>query len=66
VLGFTAAVAQELRDDYVRVYAVCPGMTATDMTNDQGMEPVRVGQRIIDTAMERLDLLVGEDTEVYN
>ena len=65
VLGFTQAIAQELYEDNIRVYAVCPGMTATDMTDGQGMHPDKVAKRIIDTAVERLELHVGEDTEIY-
>lgn len=66
VLGFTQAVAQEVMADNIRVYAVCPGMTATDMTGDQGMPATKVADRIWETANERLKLKPGEDTEIYS
>ena len=60
VMGFTKAVAPEVVDDNIRVYAVCPGMTATDMTGGSGMAPEKVAERIIETAVEELDLSPGE------
>ena len=65
VLGFTDAMGKELADRNVRVYAVCPGMTATDMTGHQGMPVEKVGQKIIKAASESLNLRPGENTEIY-
>lgn len=65
VLGFTQAVAQELAPNKIRVYAVCPGMTATSMTNQVGLKPERVATRVLETAIESLHLKPGEDTEIY-
>ncbi len=66
VLGFTEGFAQEVIDDNVRVYAVCPGMTKTQMTNFQGMPPEKVAKRILETAEEGLGLQPGENTEIYS
>lgn len=66
VLGFTQGFAQEVADKGVRVYAVCPGMTATRMTNYSGMPPEKVAKRILETAKETLGLRPGEDTEIYS
>lgn len=66
VLGFTQSLAHEAQRDNIRVYAVCPGMTATDMTGGTGMSPEKVAQRIIACAKEELDLQPGEDTEIYS
>lgn len=66
VLGFTQAFAQEVEHLGIRVYAVCPGMTATDMTGGAGMPPEKVAARIIACVKEELGLHPGEDTEIYS
>lgn len=66
VIGFTQALGRELRRDNIRVYAVCPGLTATDMGDFDGMPPEKVAQRIIDCAKETLGLETGGDTEIYS
>lgn len=66
VIGFTQALGRELRRDNIRVYAVCPGLTATDMGDFDGMPPEKVAQRIIDAARETLGLETGGDTEIYS
>jgi 3-oxoacyl-[acyl-carrier protein] reductase len=66
VLGFTQAIAQELIDKNIRVYAVSPGMTATDMTGGEGMPPQKVANRILETISESSGLKPGEDTEIYD
>jgi short-subunit dehydrogenase len=65
VIGFTQGIGKELAEENIRVYAVCPGMTATDMTGFSGMPPEKVAKRILEAATERLGLSPGEDTEVY-
>lgn len=66
VLGFTQGFAQEVANKGVRVYAVCPGVTQTLMTNFSGMPPEKVARRILETAKETLGLKPGEDTEIYS
>ena len=46
VTALTLQYATELRDTHIKVNAVCPGYTATDMTGRQG-RPVPEGARII-------------------
>jgi 3-oxoacyl-[acyl-carrier protein] reductase len=65
VLGFTEAIGRELYPDNIRVYAVCPGTTATDMTGGHGIDPEKVAERILATAVEQLGLRSGEETEIY-
>lgn len=65
VIGFTQGIGKELVEKHIRVYAVCPGMTATDMTGYSGMPPEKVAQRILEAATEKLGLQPGEDTEIY-
>lgn len=65
VLGFTEAFSAEVDNGGVRVYAVCPGTTKTEMTGYVGMEPEKVAKRIMATIKEELDLTPGEATEIY-
>lgn len=65
VLGFTQSLAGEIEKDNIRVYAVCPGQTATEMGDYAGMPAEKVAKRIIQCAKEELDLHTGEDTEIY-
>lgn len=66
VIGFTQAFAQEVEHLGIRVYAVCPGTTATDMTGNIGMPTEKVAGRIIACAKEELGLQSGEDMEIYS
>lgn len=65
VLGFTQGFSEEVAPYNVRVYAVCPGMTKTQMTGFAGMPSSKVAKRIADVAKETLGLSPGEDTEIY-
>ncbi len=65
VIRLTEVLADETEAANIRHYAVLPGGTATDMTNQQGMPPEKVGQRIIETAQESLGLKSGEHSEIY-
>ena len=65
VLGFTQALAQEVEKDNIRIYAVCPGTTATDMTGHAGMSAEKVARKIIECVKEELGLSPGDDTEIY-
>ena len=60
VVGFTEALASELSDTGVRVWAVCPGLTDTAMAAKSGVSPgeraglIRpetVGRKIVELAM---------------
>lgn len=66
VLGFTQALAGEVIKSNIRVYAVCPGQTATEMGDFAGTPVEKVAQRIIDCAKEELGLSPGQDTEIYH
>lgn len=65
VLGLTESLGKEFKNQ-IRVYAVCPGAVATDMTGNQGMPPEKVAKRIIETASESLRLKNGGNTEIYS
>lgn len=66
VIGFTQALAQDLAGDNIRVYAVCPGTVATDMTGYRGMPVTKVAERIVECVKENLGLASGQDTEIYS
>ena len=66
VIGFTQALAQDLAGNNIRVYAVCPGTVATDMTGYRGIPVSRVAKRIVDCAKENLGLASGQDSEIYS
>lgn len=66
VLGFTQGVARDVAKHNIRVYAVCPGRVATDMTGFDGMPVHKVAKRIIDCSKENLGLFPGQDTEIYS
>ncbi|MBI2405698.1 SDR family NAD(P)-dependent oxidoreductase [Candidatus Microgenomates bacterium] len=65
VIGFTQSLAQEVEKNNIRVYAVCPGTTATEMGDYTGIPPEKVARRIIKCVKEELGLSPGEDTEIY-
>jgi 3-oxoacyl-[acyl-carrier protein] reductase len=69
VVGFTEALAQEVEQDSVRVYAVCPGAVATDMLEQvtgsrAGIPPEKVAQAVISLAGPRPAVANGECVEV--
>ena len=64
VRGFTQALAQELPKG-IRVYALNPGMTATRMTNYEGMPPKSVAEIVVAAAEEKLKKKSGEDIDVW-
>ncbi len=63
VRGFSQALAKELPEG-IKVYVVNPGMTATKMTNYQGVEPKKVSEVIVKTAKENLGKTSGDDIDV--
>jgi NAD(P)-dependent dehydrogenase (short-subunit alcohol dehydrogenase family) len=64
VRGFTRAIALEL-PDRVRVYCVNPGLTATRMTDYQGVDPADVAKIVVRTAAEKLRKKSGDDVDVW-
>ncbi len=69
VNGFTEALAGEVVDDGVRVFAVCPGRVATDMQEEvsgrrQGMDPARVADAILGLLGPRPPIRTGRCLDV--
>ena len=64
VRGFTQALAQELPEN-IKVYSVNPGMTSTQMTNFQGINPRKVADLIVRTIEGRLNIMSGGDVDVW-
>lgn len=69
VVGFTAALAEELRGSGVRVSALCPGRVATDMQQAYsgrriGMPPQRVAEAILALAGEHPPIAPGRCLEI--
>lgn len=63
--GFTQALALELPNN-VRTYVVNPSLTATRMTNFEGVSPEKVADIIIKTAEETLNKKSGDDIDIKN
>lgn len=69
VVGFTAALAEELQGSGVRAYAVCPGSVDTDMQREYsgrrlGMAPERVAEKILALAGPRPPVRPGRCLEI--
>ncbi len=69
VVGFTAALAEELRDSGVRAHAVCPGAADTDMQRQYsgirlGLAPARVADKILALAGPRAPIYPGQCLEI--
>lgn len=63
IRGFTQALAQEL--DNIEVYAVNPGMTATAMTNFQGIPPEKVAEVVVKAAKGEVNAYKERDVNVW-
>lgn len=63
VRGFTQSIAKEF--PRLRVYSVNPGMTATDMTDFQGLPADNVAQVIVDTVKGKYTNLKKQDIDVW-
>jgi len=61
--GFTQALAHEL-PDFIKVYSVNPGLTATEMTNFKGIEPRLVADVIAQVVEGKINKDSGEDVDV--
>jgi NAD(P)-dependent dehydrogenase (short-subunit alcohol dehydrogenase family) len=59
VTSITVQYATELRDTAIKVNAVCPGYTATDMTGRQGRPVADGAQIIVDMALLPNDGVTG-------
>ena len=60
----TKAIAKEYDKNKIRFYIVNPNLTATPMTNLQGVNPKKVAEVTINTAKENLRKDSGEDIDV--
>ena len=63
VRGFTQSLA--LEEPQLRIYTVNPGMTATRMTNYQGVSPEYVAKVILNTAKGVYNVPSGSDIDVW-
>ena len=63
VRGFTQSLA--LEEPNLRIYSVNPGMTATRMTNYQGVPPEKVAKVILNTAKGIYNVPSGGDVDVW-
>jgi len=70
VNGFTEALADEVGDAGVGVYAVCPGRVATDMQETvsgrrQGLAPERIAEAVLDLLGPRPPVRPGQCVDVF-
>lgn len=70
VVGLTQALAGELIDKGIRVYAVCPGAVATDMQVEvsgvrAGIEPEVVAEHIVQIASDNPPIKPGTCLDIY-
>lgn len=63
VRGFTQGLALEL-PKHINIYCINPGMTATQMTKFEGVDPKKVAAIIVKTAQETLGKKSGDDVDV--
>jgi len=63
VRGFTQALALELPKK-IKIYTVNPGLTATQMTNFNGVSAEKVAEVVLNTAKEKYKVYSGEDINV--
>ncbi len=64
VRGFTKALAQEFPGR--KVYAVNPGIIATQMNDFQGMPPERVAEVIVNLAKGMYNVQSGDDINIWD
>lgn len=64
VRGFTKALARELPK--VKVFAVNPGVIATQMNDFQGMPPDKVAEVILNLAKGKYQLKSGADVNIWD
>ena len=63
VRGFTQGMAKEYEKSNIRFYAVNPDLTATAMTDFEGVHPNKVAKIIVRTAKEDLGKKSGDDVD---
>jgi NAD(P)-dependent dehydrogenase (short-subunit alcohol dehydrogenase family) len=74
ILGLTQSLAQEYHPNQIRVYAVCPGRTSTDMVRqiggnlicDLSMSPQKVASVVVKIITRKYFLRSGKDIVVDN
>ena len=64
VRGFTQALAQELPEK-IKIYSVNPGLTATQMTKFQGVNPRKVADLIIKATEGKINVDSSRDIDVW-
>lgn len=64
IRGFTKALASELHR--IKVYAVNPGMTATEMTGYEGIDPAKVAQVVLNLVKGEYSLPSGSDVNIWD
>jgi NAD(P)-dependent dehydrogenase (short-subunit alcohol dehydrogenase family) len=64
VRGFTQALAKELPKN-IRTSCVNPPVTATHMTNYEGVGPLRVAEVVVQSAAEQLGKTSGDDIDIW-
>lgn len=62
--GFTQAMAEEYAKFQIKFFSINPGMTATKMTDFQGVDPEDVAHIIVEAAQENYGKTSGEDIDV--
>ena len=64
VRGFSQALAQELPKK-IKIYSINPGLTSTQMTKFQGVNPRKVADIIVKAAEERIKVDSSRDIDVW-
>ena len=64
VRGFTQAMRNELPRE-IKIISVNPGLTATQMTNFQGLNPRKVAEVILETATGKIEADSLGDVDVW-
>jgi len=70
VIGLTESLAGEVEKEGIKVFAICPGMVATDMIKKLtgvriGMPPEKIAQSILQIASDNPPIKPGECLEIY-
>lgn len=63
IRGFTQAIAQEL--PHLKIFSLCPGMTATEMTGYRGVDPSRVADLVVKAMKDEIHIPQGGDLDAW-
>ncbi len=63
VRGFVQSIAQEVPN--LKIFSVCPGLTATQMTNFKGVSPDFVAELVLKTLHEEIKIPQGGDLNIW-